>query len=131
MAIRPTGDGDITETNVVWRSSRGGPHVPSPVLWEDLLYLVNDTGIMTCLDAVTGETAYQKRLRGRFTASPVAADGRVYCTNEKGDTYVVRCGREHELISVNPLEEDVLASAAILDGRLYIRGEKHLFAIGK
>jgi outer membrane protein assembly factor BamB len=130
VAIRPDGTGDITDTNVVWRSSRGGPHVPSPVLWDDLLYLVNDTGILTCLDAVTGKTVYQQRLRGRFTASLAAAAGRLYCTNERGDTYVVRCGREHELIAVNPLEESVLASPAILDGRLYIRGEMHLFAIG-
>ena len=120
----------MTTTHIAWRSSRGGPHVPSPVLWKDLLYLLNDTGILSCLDAKTGERVYQQRLRGRFTASLIAGDDTIYATNEGGDTFVVRAGRTFELVSTNAIGERVLASGAIVGGQLFLRGENHLFAIG-
>ncbi len=131
LAIRPGGEGDISAESVAWRSPRGGPHVPSPVLWKDLLYLVNDTGILTCLDALTGEKVYQQRLSGRFTSSLVAGDDLIYITNEDGETFVVRYGREFEQVSHSSVGESVLASAAILDGQILLRGEKHLFIIGE
>ena len=131
LAIRPGGLGDVTESHLVWKSNRGGPHVPSPVVVDDLIHFANDTGIMTCLDALTGKTVYQKRLRGKFTASPVAADGKLYFTNEDGETFVLKQGREPEILSVNPIGETVLASIAVLGGKLYMRGEEHLYAIGE
>lgn len=130
LAIRPDGSGDVTATHVGWRSSRGGPHVPSPVLWKDLLYLMNDTGILSCLDAKSGDRVYQQRLQGRFTASLVAGDDKIYATSESGDTYVIRYGREYELLSSNSIGEGVLASPAIVGGQLFLRGETHLFSIG-
>jgi outer membrane protein assembly factor BamB len=129
LAVRPGGHDDVTATHLVWRAVRGGPHVPSPVLWGDLLYLLNDTGIVTCLEARSGETVYQNRLQGKFSASPIAAAGRIYFANEDGDTFVVRAGRRFEVLAINSLGEGILASPAVLDGRIYLRGAKHLFAI--
>ncbi len=130
IAIRPGGDDDVTATHIAWQSGRGAPHVPSPILVDDLLYFTNDNGIVTCLDATTGETVYQSRLRGKFTASPVAADGKIYFTNERGVTFVVKPGRDFEILARNSLGETTLASMAVLGGRLFIRTEKHLWAIG-
>ncbi len=130
LAVRPGGDGDVTSSHLAWQVVRGGPHVPSPAIAGDLLYLVNDRGILTCLDALDGTTVYQTRLEGMFSASPSIAGGKIYLTNEDGDTFVVRLGSEYELVSVNPIGERVLASMAMLDGRIYLRGAKHLFAIG-
>ena len=129
LAIRPGETGDVTGTHLVWKTKRGGPHVPTPVVVDDLYYITNDTGIATCIDALTGEVAYQKRLKHKFTSSPLAADGKVYMTNERGVTYVIRQGREFEILAVNSIDEPVLASMAVLDGRIYLRGKQHLFAI--
>jgi outer membrane protein assembly factor BamB len=130
LAIRPAGAGDVSATAIAWRAPRGAPHVPSPVLWEDLLFEVSDLGIVTCLRAKTGEVLYQKRIGGAFSASPVAADGRIYLTSEEGDTSVLRAGPEFEVLAVNHLGETTLASPAVLGGRIYIRTQSHLFAIG-
>ena len=129
LAIRPGGRGDVSASHIGWRVVRGGPHVPSPVLSADLLWFANDSGIVTCLDAQSGETIYQHRLNGRFSASPLAGDGKVYFTSERGETHVVRAGREFEIIAVNSIEETTLASLASLDGRLYLRSESTLWAI--
>src|SRR5690606_32268986 len=129
LAVKPGGEGEVTETHVAWRSVRGAPHVPSPILLGGLLYYTNDTGILSCLDALSGSTVYQKRLRGKFTASPVAADGKIYFTNEDGVTFVVREGRDFETLAENEFGETTLASMAVLDGRLYARSEGHLWAL--
>lgn len=131
LAVRPVGSGDISSTGLVWRSPRGAPHVPSPVLSEDLLYQVNDLGIVTCFRARTGDVLFQKRLGGTFSASPLAAEGRIYFTSEDGDTTVVRAGPELEILSVNPLGETTLASAAVLDGQIFIRTARSLWSIGR
>ncbi len=130
LAVRPAGAGDISATGLAWSSSRGAPHVPSPVLTGDLLYQVNDLGIVTCFRARTGQVLFQKRLGGTFSASPIAADDKVYFTSEQGDTTVVRAGPEFDVLSVNPLGETTLASAAVLGGQIFIRTAKHLWAIG-
>ncbi|MEM7231564.1 MAG: PQQ-binding-like beta-propeller repeat protein [Planctomycetota bacterium] len=129
LAIRPGGDGNVSETHLAWRVVRGAPHVPSPVIADGRIYFANDTGILTCLDAKTGRTVYQRRLKGKFTASPVAADGHVYFTNERGDTFVLPTGEKSEVRKLNSLREKTLASPAILDGKIYFRTEKHLWAI--
>jgi outer membrane protein assembly factor BamB len=131
VAVRPDGSGDVSATHLAWRAVRGAPHVPSPVLSGELFYQVNDTGIVSCLEARTGAIVYQKRLEGRFTASPVLGDGKIYFTNEDGETFVVREGREFAILGTNPLSEPTLASAAILGGRIFLRTNRHLFAIGK
>lgn len=135
LAIRPGGSGDVTDSHIVWQAPKGSPFVPSPVLWGDQLYMVNDmTAIATSYDARSGELLWQGRLgtarREGFSASPVAFDGKLFFTNDEGDTFVLEAGREFELLRVNRLGERVLASPALVDGRWYFRTERHLVAIG-
>ena len=95
----------------------------------DELYLVADNGIATCLDARTGNVHWTERLPGDFSASPVYADGRVYCLSEDGVTYVVTAGKEYELAATNDLAERALASPAVNDGAIFVRTESHLWRI--
>ncbi len=135
LAIRIGGTGDLTDSPaVVWRHNKGTAYVPSPILHGKYLYLITDTGIMTCLDALTGAVVYEGGrvpVPATFTASPVAVDDRILLTSEDGDTFVVRAGAQHEVIRTNSVGEPVYASPAIADGRIFIRGEQHLFAIGR
>jgi outer membrane protein assembly factor BamB len=136
LAIRPGGKGDVTSTHLVWSSPRGSPFVPSPVLYGDHLYMVNDmTSIVTAFEAATGKTAWQGRLgvarREGFSASPVVIDGKIFFTNDEGETFVLRAGGTFELLHTNQIGERTLASPALVDGRWYIRTEGHLFAIGR
>jgi len=135
LAIRPGGQGDVTRTHLVWSSPRGSPFIPSPILHEDQLYMVNDmTSIATAFDARTGRTLWQSRLgaaqREGFSASPVAVDGKIFFTNDDGETFVLRGGADFKLLHVNSIGERTLASPALVDGRWYIRTAGHLFAIG-
>ena len=130
-AIRPGGEGDVTATNVVWQTGRGAPSTPSPLVVGSELYFVSDAGIATCADAKTGKVHWNERLGGGFSASPVFAEGRVYFQNEEGMGYVLKAGREYEVLSKNDLGERTLASYAVDNGALFIRGAQHLFRIGK
>jgi outer membrane protein assembly factor BamB len=135
LAIRPGGRGDVTRTHLAWTSPRGSPFVPSPLVYGDHLYMVNDmASIATCLDATTGAGVWQGRLgvaqREGFSASPVAVDGKVFFTNDDGETFVLRAGAKFDLLHVNRIGEPTLASPALVDGRWYIRSERNLFAIG-
>jgi outer membrane protein assembly factor BamB len=129
-AVRPGGRGDVS-SRVVWSNNRGNPFVPSAILIGNYYYLVDDHGIGTCLDAGSGKIAWKKRFGGEFTASPVAAEGRIYFTNEAGSTLVIRAGSaEYEELARNAIDEPVFASAAIAHGRLFLRGTRHLWCIG-
>jgi len=131
VAIRPGGSGDVTDTNVAWTNSRGGPFVPSAILVGERYYLVDDAGIATCLDARDGSPLWQRRLSGRFTASPVAGDGKIYFTNEEGLTIVISAdGEKYREIARNAVGEPVYASPAISQGKIYLRTARRLFAIG-
>ena len=136
LAIRPGGKGDVTRSNLVWSSPRGSPFVPSPILYGEYIYMVNDmASIVTCLEATTGRTMWQGRLgvaqREGFSASPVAVDGKVFFTNDDGETFVLRAGPKFEIVNVNRIGESTLASPALVDGRWYIRTDRNLMAIGK
>ena len=134
MAIRLGATGDLTDsTNVVWKHSKGTAYVPSPILYGEYLYLTTDRGILTCLNAKTGEVMYEGGrvpIPATFTASPVAFDGKILLTSEDGDTFMVKAGPKHEILGSNSVGEPVYASPAIADGRIFIRGEKNLYAIG-
>jgi outer membrane protein assembly factor BamB len=140
-AIRPGATGDITlkegeESNqfVAWSKKRGGPYMPTPIVYGDLLYVCSNQGVMTAYNAKTGERVYQQRLAdrgGAFTASMVASDGKIYLSSEDGEVFVVKAGPKHELLSVNPMGEVLMATPAISDGMLIVRGIKHLFAIAE
>jgi outer membrane protein assembly factor BamB len=136
LAIRPGGQGDVTATHVAWKETKGSPFVPSPLVAGDYLYMVNDmASVATCYRAAKGELVWQGRLgeaqREGFSASPVFADGKVFFTNDRGETFVLRAGAEFDLLRVNRLNASVLASPALVDGRFYLRTARELVAIGR
>ena len=132
LALKAGGRGDVTSSHVLW-STVNGPDVPTPVTDGKYFYVVNDKGIMWCLDAKTGAEVYgQQRLKpGTYSGSPVLADGRIYVTDEDGLTTVVAAGPKFEVLAQNPLNEYTLSSPAISDGKIFIRTAQHLYAIGK
>lgn len=129
MAIRPGGQGDVTDSHVAWTLSKGAPNTPSLLLAGDELYFVSDGGIASCVDARTGAVHWQERLGGNYSASPFLADGRIYFQNEEGTTVIIRAGRTFTKLGENRLDERTLASAAAETGALYIRTEQHLFKV--
>jgi outer membrane protein assembly factor BamB len=136
LAIKPGGSGDVSRTHVAWESPRGSPFVPSPILYGEQLYMVNDmASIVTSLHATTGKAMFQGRLgvatREGFSASPVAVDGKIFFTNDEGETFVLRAGPTFNLLHVNRIGEGTLASPALVDGRWYIRTDRNLYAIGR
>jgi outer membrane protein assembly factor BamB len=140
FAIRPNAVGDITpkpgtETNdfVPWSTTRGGSMTPTPIVYGDYIYSINVSGIVGCYDALTGARQYFKRLEhggSGFSASPVAADGRIYFSSEDGDVFVVKAGPSFELLSTNPMGEVIMATPAVSGGMIFIRTLGHLFAVG-
>jgi outer membrane protein assembly factor BamB len=134
MALKLGQNGDLTGTpNEVWTYAKGTAYVPSPILYGDYLYLTTDRGILTCLDAKTGEVKYEGGripIPATFTASPVAFEGKILMTSEDGDTFMIKAGPKHEIVGTNSVGEPVYASPAIADGRIFIRGEKNLYCIG-
>jgi len=131
IALRPGGEGDITQTGLVWRSPRSGPHVPTPILVGDLLYMFNDMGIATCLEADTGSLIWQERIDDCFCASPLAAGDRIYVPGESGVTYVVKAGRRLEVLARNDMGEPILASLAAVDSQLVLRTASELVLIAR
>ncbi len=131
LAIRPDGHGDVTRTHVAWRMERAVPVTPSPLLVGGELYLVSDLGIATCVDARTGQSYWQERLGGNFSASPVFVDGRIYFMNELGITTVIAPGKEFHRLAANSLKDAwTLASMAVSGGSIFIRSADHLYRIG-
>ena len=110
---------------------RGAPLTPSPLLVGDELYIVNDVGIASCLDAQTGETHWQQRLGGNFSASPFLADGRIYFQSEEGVTTVIAAGKTFRKLATNELDGETLASAAVSEGSLVVRTATHLYRIAQ
>jgi outer membrane protein assembly factor BamB len=134
-AIKLGGSGALDGTDkIAWRYNKGTAYVPSPILYGDYVYLMSDGGILTCLNAKTGEVVYEG---GRvpvatkfYGASPVAFDGKILLTSDDGDTFVIKAGPQHEVLGTNSIGEPCRTSIAIADGKLFIRGDKHLFCIG-
>jgi outer membrane protein assembly factor BamB len=132
-AIKLGGSGDLGDSSyVAWRYAKGTAYVPSPILAGRYLYLMTDTGLLTCLDAITGAVQYEGGrvpVPATFTASPVAVGEHLLLTSEDGDTFVVKAGPTHAVEATNSLDEPVYASLAVAGGTVFIRGERHLFAI--
>jgi outer membrane protein assembly factor BamB len=134
IKLGTNGELDSLDANIVWRYNKGSAYVPSPILYGDYLYVMTDRGILTCLDAKTGKVIYEGArlpVPATFTASPVAVDGKILLTSEDGDTFIIKAGPQHEVLATNSIEEPVFASPAISNGMIFIRGEKHLYCIGK
>jgi outer membrane protein assembly factor BamB len=129
IAVRPDGTGDVTRTHVAWTLRRGAPFTPSPLLVGDELYIVNDAGIASCLDAKTGEIRWQERLNGTFSASPVFAGGRIYFLSEDGVATAIAPGTTFRRLAVNAIDGATLASMAVADGSMFVRSNTHLYRI--
>jgi len=129
LAVRADGSGDVTKTHIAWTLRRGAPLTPSPLLVGDELYVVNDGGIATCLDAKTGETHWVQRLGGSYSASPVFADGRIYFLSEEGMARVIAPGREFRVLATSKIGGDTLGSMAIANGSIFIRTDSYLYRI--
>jgi outer membrane protein assembly factor BamB len=123
LALRPGGD-------LKWRMTSGASYVPSILYYDGLVYMTNEIGVVTCADASTGEAVWRHRLGGIFFASPVAGDGKVYLVSETGETFVLRAGRKAEVLATNDLGERLIASPAISGGRVFLRSDGTLFAVG-
>src|SRR5262249_60986279 len=129
FAMRVGGRGDVTNSAVEWKCSQGVPTRSSPVLIADLLFMVSDAGVATCLEAKTAKVVWQKRLKGEFSSSPIYADGRIYFCNQDGETFVVGAGRDYQLLATNKLDAGCMASPAVYDKALYLRTKSHLYRI--
>ena len=130
-AVREGGTGDVTDSHVVWKLDENVPFRSSPVLVGDLLYMVNDGGILTCLEATTGKAVWSERLREKHSASPLYADGRIYLLSEKGKIRVIKPGRTFEVLAVNELDDSFFASPAVVGKSLLLRTKTNLYRIEK
>jgi len=131
LAIDPTGSGNVTDSHVVWRTTKGCSYVPSPIVQGDYFLVVSDVGIGSCFDGANGKRLWMERLGSHYSASLVSSSGLVYFLSDDGIMKVIRPGTKLDVVAENPLDEHCYASPAISQGCLFIRGEKHLYCIGK
>jgi outer membrane protein assembly factor BamB len=141
FVVRPGAKGDITppegkdkSESVVWSRTGRGSYMPTPLVYQGLLYVLSNNGVLDAYDLRTGEEVYRQRLPtvgSGFSASPVAADGKLYLSNEDGEVLVVAAGRKFEHLSTNSMGELLMATPALSDGRMYVRSSKSLFAVGR
>ncbi|HVF86455.1 MAG TPA: PQQ-binding-like beta-propeller repeat protein [Pyrinomonadaceae bacterium] len=134
--FRPGAVGDISlkkgeESNgfIAWQAPKGSPYTPTPIIYGDYFYTCADNGVLSAYNAKTGERIYQERLPSSFSASPVAADGKLYMVSEDGDAYVVRAGPKFELLATNPMGEALMSTPAISDGMLILRSQSFIYGI--
>jgi outer membrane protein assembly factor BamB len=134
MAVKLGGSGDMTEKSILWHYYKSLPNVPSPLVYQGVLYLMKEGGILTALDPKTGEVLKQGRLRGAldfYYASPVGADGKIYTASEGGHISVVKAGKDWEVLAVNDMDDDMHATIAPVDGKLYVRTKGTLYCFAR
>jgi outer membrane protein assembly factor BamB len=129
LAIRP-GEGKLPSDAVVWKETQGTADSSCPVVWRELIFWITDNGVVQCRDARTGELKWKERLAGNFKASPVAAEGRIYFLNLAGKCTVIAAAPRFEKLAENQLDDETIASPAVSNGRVYLRGQKNLYCIG-
>jgi len=130
FAIRPDGRGDVTNTHVVWRDTKGAPYVPSLIVAGDYLLSISNSGVAFCYEAATGKVFWQEKF-GKHHASPVLADGLAFFINDDGQINVIKPGEKFERVAQYELGESCYASPAISDGQVFLRGFEHLFCFGR
>jgi outer membrane protein assembly factor BamB len=128
VAVRTDGKGDVTKSHIEWTCEQGVPKQISLLLVDDLLYMVNESGVAACVDAGTGVPIWRHRLGGDFTASPLCADGRIYFVGEQA-THVIEPGRSLLVLAVNSLDDGCLASPAAVGKSLFLRTRTHIYCI--
>jgi outer membrane protein assembly factor BamB len=131
LAFRPEGRGDLT-SKVLWRQAKAIPNVPTPLVYQNVLYVIKEGGVLTSLNPATGETFKQGRVTGAlgfYFASPVAADGKIYLTSQDGHIAVLKAGPQWEILRVNSMDEEMFATPALADGRIYVRTRAALYCM--
>jgi outer membrane protein assembly factor BamB len=129
LAVKPNGSGVVTDTHIAWRAKRGVPNKPSLILRDDLLFMVDDNGFASCLEAKTGTELWQERIGGAYSASPIIAESRIYALSEDGRTVVFEAGREYRKLAENKLADGFMASPAVSGNALFLRTKKSLYRI--
>ena len=132
MAVRPGSKGEVSQANIAWSERKGVPGVPSPLYYNGRLYTFQNGGIVFCRVAKTGELVYSGRLGalGYYYSSPVAADNKVYIASAEGVVVVLDAGEKLKILATNKLDGAILATPALVDGKIYVRTESHLYAFG-
>ncbi len=128
-AVRPDGVGDVTATHVAWKFRKSVSRRSSPILVDDLIYMVSDDGIASCLEAKTGKLVWRQRMGGQYSASPTAAEGRIYLFSHEGPATVIAPGRTYKPLAVNRLDEGFMASAAVAGKAIFLRTKTHLYRV--
>jgi outer membrane protein assembly factor BamB len=126
-AVKIGGTGDVTKTHTAWSLKRGAPHTPSPLLVGNELYLISDRGVMSCVDAKTGDIVWEERVKGNYSASPIYADSKIYLTSEEGKGTLVEAGRKFNVLGEFDMKEKTFASFAAVDGAMFVRTETQLY----
>ena len=130
LAIKPDGEGDVTESHVVWNTKKGAVYVPSPIIAGDYLYTTMTNGTVHCIEVTTGNTLWEESL-GKQYSSPILADGLVYMPNDEGVITVIKPGPTFDVLAKNSIGERMNASPAISNGKIFLRGASHIFCIAK
>lgn len=130
LAIRPDGLGNVTQTHIAWRTTQGAAYVPSPIVEGDYFLVVSDSGVAHCFEAATGKLCWKERL-GEQHASLVSAGGLVFFLNDKGVTNIIKPGPQFECVAQNEIGENCFASPALSRGQIFLRGQQHLYCLGK
>src|SRR6185503_19457831 len=132
MAVRPGNTGEVSQSNIAWSERRGVPGVPSPLYYKGFLYSFVNGGIVFCREAKTGKLIYSGRIgaSGYYYSSPVAADDKVYIASAEGVVVVLDAGEELKVLARNQLDSPILATPALVDGKIYVRTEGHVYAFG-
>ena len=138
LAVRPSGTGDVTDTHIVWSTRRGVPEMPSPLIVDDLMFWINDGGMVFCLDAKDGSMVWRDRIRGQYWASPIYADGNIYFvskagkgSSKKGKVSVISAAREFQLLAENEFDASFVASLAVAGNNIIVRSTTHLYCFAK
>jgi outer membrane protein assembly factor BamB len=131
VAVRPDGSGDVTKTHIEWGFGKSVPKRPSQILFGDHLYMMNDDGVASCIEAKTAKIVWQKRVGGKFRASPIVIDGNVYCFGLDGEITVFSASPEYKLLAESKLGDGFQASPAVVDDSLIVRSITHLYSIAK
>ncbi|MDE0086372.1 MAG: PQQ-binding-like beta-propeller repeat protein [Candidatus Poribacteria bacterium] len=129
VAVDPSGTGNVTDTHIVWSIRRGAPEIPSPLIVNDLMFMVNESGVASCVDAKNGNPIWKGRIGGKYWASPLYADGKIYFFSMDGRVSVISVGREFKLLAQNEFDGEFIASGAVAGNALILRSDTHLYCI--
>lgn len=129
LAVRIDGDGDVSDTHIEWTVTKGIPAKPSPILSDGLIYVIDDTGVASCIDAASGEIVWKKRIGGNYSASPILVGGHIYFGSQDGKVTVIKPGRTYQQVAENQIDDRIMASPAIAGDSIVLRTEKAIYRI--